>query len=61
MQNPYNVINQTKENKMRIIYMVINKETGISFCGYYARKQADQKAKEMTEYHQKLYVVVEKK
>jgi hypothetical protein len=41
------------------IYMVINKETGISHCGFYNQQEAEQKAKEMTEYHNKQYIVKE--
>ena len=42
-----------------IIYTVINKETEISHCGFYNKQEAEQKAKEMTEYHNKQYVVRE--
>lgn len=41
------------------IYMVINKETGISHCGFYDKQKALDKAKEMTEYHNKQYIVRE--
>jgi len=41
--------------------MVINKETEISYCGFYNKQEAEQKAKEMTEYHQKKFIVIEVK
>lgn len=43
------------------IYMVINKETQIHHCGFYNRQDAEQRAKEMTEYHNKKYIVIEVK
>jgi len=41
------------------VYMVINKETEISHCGFSNKQEADKKAKEMTEYHNKKYIVIE--
>jgi hypothetical protein len=43
------------------IYLVINKETEISHCGFYDKLEADKKAEEMTEYHNKQYIVKEVK
>ena len=42
-------------------FAVINKETELSSSFHATRKAAEAVAKEMTEYHHKTYVVVERK
>ena len=41
------------------IYAVANQETGLWYYSFDNRKDAEQKAKEMTEYHNKKYIVKE--
>ena len=40
-------------------WLVVNEETGISHQGFDDRKEAERSAKEMTEYHERKYVVRE--
>ncbi len=40
-----------------MIYAIINKETEITVKYYDVQKEAEKVAKEMTEYHQKEYIV----